>query len=60
MINLILKQLEKRLIFDMPMQIAKIQSSILSILPIPPILTNDQCIILSEADNVVSQKFTYS
>ena len=56
MINLILKTIgKKRLIFDMPMQIAKIQSSILSILPIPPILTNDQCIILSEADNVVSQ-----
>ena len=56
MISLILKTIgKKRLIFDMPMQIAKIQSSILSILPIPPILTNDQCIILSEADNVVSQ-----
>ncbi len=56
MIKLILKTIgKKRLIFDMPMQIAKIQSSILSILPIPPILTNDQCIILSEADNIVSK-----
>ena len=32
----------------------KIQSSILSLLPIPPIITKDQCEILSEADNVVS------
>ena len=27
-----------------------------SLLPIPPILTKDQCEILSEADNVVSNK----
>ena len=38
----------------MTMPLAKIQSSILSLLPIPPILTKDQCEILSEADNVVS------
>ena len=36
------------------MSIAKIQSSLLSLLPIPPILTKDQCEILSEADNIVS------
>jgi len=36
------------------MPIAKIQSSILSLLPITPILTKDQCEILSEADNIVS------
>ena len=34
--------------------IAKIQSSITDLLPFPPILTRDQCEILSEADNVVS------
>ena len=39
------------------MPIAKIQSSILSLLPIPPVLTRDQCEILSEADNVVSNNF---
>ena len=38
----------------MPMAVAKIQSSITDLLPFPPILTKDQCEILSEADNVVS------
>jgi hypothetical protein len=38
----------------MPMPIAKFQSIILSLLPFTPILTKDQCEILSEADNVVS------
>jgi len=38
----------------MPMPIAKIQSSITDLLPFPPILTRDQCEILSEADNIVS------
>ena len=47
---------KKRLVVEMPMSIAKIQSSILSLLPIPPILTRDQCEILSEKDNVVSDK----
>ena len=36
------------------MPIAKIQSAITDLLPIPPILTKDQCKILSEADNIVS------
>ena len=45
---------KKRFVVEMPMPIAKIQSSIMSLLPIPPILTRDQCEILSEADNVVS------
>ena len=39
------------------MPIAKIQSSIMSLLPIPPVLTRDQCEILSEADNVVSNNY---
>jgi NADH dehydrogenase len=55
MVKSILKAInKKRLVVPMPMSIAKIQSSILSLLPIPPILTKDQCEILSEADNVVS------
>jgi uncharacterized protein YbjT (DUF2867 family) len=55
MVRSIMKTLnKKRFIVAMPMPLAKIQSSILSLLPIPPILTKDQCEILSEADNVVS------
>ena len=55
MVKSILKSInKKRFVVPMPMPIAKIQSSILSLLPIPPILTKDQCEILSEADNVVS------
>ncbi len=45
---------KKRFVVEMPMPIAKIQSSITDLLPLPPILTRDQCEILSEADNVVS------
>ena len=45
---------KKRFVVEMPMPIAKLQSSILSLLPFPPILTKDQCQILSEDDNVVS------
>ena len=47
---------KKRLVVDMPMFMAKTQSFFLSLLPIPPIITKDQCQILSEADNVVSGK----
>ena len=45
---------KKRLVIEMPMPLAKIQSSITELLPFPPILTRDQCEILSEADNIVS------
>ena len=45
---------KKRFVVGMPMPLAKIQSTITDLLPIPPILTRDQCEILSEADNVVS------
>ncbi len=45
---------KKRFVVEMPMPLAKIQSTITDLLPIPPILTRDQCEILSEADNVVS------
>ena len=55
MVKLILSTINrKRFVFEMPMAIAKIQSSITDRLPIPPILTRDQCEILSEADNIVS------
>ena len=55
MVKSIMKTIDKkRYIVEMPMPIARLQSSILSLLPIPPILTRDQCEILSEADNVVS------
>ena len=49
---------KKRFVIDMPMPLAKIQSNILSLLPFPPILTRDQCEILSEADNVVSSNYS--
>jgi nucleoside-diphosphate-sugar epimerase len=55
MVKSIMKTLnKKRFVVEMPMSIAKIQSSFMDFLPIPPILTRDQCKILSEADNVVS------
>ena len=54
-VKLILKIIgKKRLVVEMPMTLAKIQSVFLSMFPIPPILTKDQCLILSEKDNVVS------
>ena len=45
---------KKRIVVSLPMPIAKIQTTITDLLPIPPILTKDQCKILSEADNIVS------
>jgi uncharacterized protein YbjT (DUF2867 family) len=48
---------KKRFVIKMPMPIAKIQSTITDLLPIPPILTRDQCEILSEADNIVSNNY---
>jgi len=55
MVKSILKTInKKRFVVKMPMSIAKVQSTIMDLLPIPPILTKDQCEILSEADNVVS------
>ena len=55
MVKSILKTInKKRFVVPMPMPLAKIQSTITDLLPIPPILTKDQCEILSEADNIVS------
>ena len=54
-VKLLLKIIgKKRLVVEMPMTLAKVQSTLLGLLPIPPILTRDQCLILSEKDNVVS------
>ena len=44
---------KKRLVVDLPMPLAKIQASLLSLMP-KPLLTKDQCEILNEADNIVS------
>ena len=55
MVKSILKTInKKRFVVPLPMPIAKIQSTITDLLPFPPILTKDQCEILSEADNIVS------
>ena len=48
---------KKKLVIKMPMPIARIQSKFLNLLPFPPILTEDQCNILSESDNIVSDKY---
>ncbi|MDC1212593.1 complex I NDUFA9 subunit family protein [Pelagibacteraceae bacterium] len=58
MVKSILKTInKKRFVVQMPMVIAKAQSTITDLLPIPPILTKDQCEILSEADNIVSNNY---
>tara|TARA_B100000767_G_scaffold271327_1_gene296733 strand:- start:554 stop:1501 length:948 start_codon:yes stop_codon:yes gene_type:complete len=58
MVKSILKTInKKRFVIQMPMPLARIQSKILSILPIPPVLTEDQCNILAESDNIVSNKY---
>ncbi|MDC0525166.1 complex I NDUFA9 subunit family protein [Pelagibacteraceae bacterium] len=57
MVKSILKTInKKRVVIEMPMTVAKIQSAITDLLPLPPLLTKDQCEILSEADNIVSGK----
>ena len=47
---------KKRLVVNLPIPIAKIQASLLSLMP-KPLLTKDQCEILNEADNVVSENY---
>ena len=57
MVRSIMKTIgKKKFIIEIPMLLAKFNSSIMDLLPIPPILTRDQCEILSEQDNVVSDK----
>ena len=48
---------KKRFIVQMPMPLAKIQSTIFDLLPFPPLLTRDQVEILSEQDNIVSNNY---
>ena len=58
MVRSILKTInKKRLVIQMPMPIAKFQSTLTDLLPFPPILTRDQCEILSEPDNVVTNNY---
>jgi len=47
---------KKRFIVEMPMPLAKVQAALFSLMP-KPLLTKDQCEILNEADNVVSNKY---
>jgi uncharacterized protein YbjT (DUF2867 family) len=54
MVKLILNTIgKKRLVINLPMPIAKIQAALFSLMP-KPLLTKDQCEILNEADNIVS------
>ena len=46
---------KKKIIIGMPMPLAKIQATLFSLMP-NPLLTKDQCEILNEADNIVSNK----
>jgi uncharacterized protein YbjT (DUF2867 family) len=46
---------KKRFIVEMPMSLAKVQAALFSLMP-KPLLTKDQCEILNEADNIVSDK----
>ena len=44
---------KKRLVIDLPMPLARIQATLFSLMP-KPLLTRDQCEILNEANNIVS------
>ena len=57
MVKSILKTIgKKRFVANMPMPLAKIQASLLSLMP-KPLLTKDQCKILNEEDNIVSSNY---
>jgi len=57
LVKLILKIIgKKRIIFDVPISLGKILGTVLQLFPGKSILTKDQCVILSEKDNVVSGK----
>jgi len=47
---------KKRLVVDMPMPLAKIHAALFSLMS-KPLLTKDQCEILNEADNIVSNNY---
>lgn len=58
MVKLIFKIIgKKKLIIDMPLSLGKIVGAILQILPGRPLLTQDQCLILGEKDNIVSGNY---
>ena len=58
MVKLILKIIgKKKLIVDMPLSLGKIVGAILQKLPGRPLLTQDQCLILGEKDNIVSGNY---
>ena len=46
---------KKRIIIEMPMPLARIQATLFSLMP-KPLLTKDQCDILNESNNIVSNK----
>ena len=46
---------KKRIIIEMPMPLARIQATLFSLMP-KPLLTKDQCEILNESNNIVSNK----
>jgi len=57
LVKLILRIIgKKRIIFNVPISQGKILGTVLQLFPGKPILTKDQCVILSEKDNVVSDK----
>ncbi len=57
LVKLILKIIgKKRIIFDVPIFLGKILGTTLQTFPGKPILTKDQCLILNEKDNVVSDE----
>ena len=45
---------KKRIILDVPISLGKILGSILELMPGKPLLTKDQCLILGEKHNIVS------
>ena len=45
---------KKRIVLNMPIPLGKIFGSVLQLLPGKPLLTKDQCLILSEEHNIVS------
>lgn len=58
LVKLILRIIgKKRIIFDVPIFQGKILGTVLQLFPGKPILTKDQCVILSEKDNVISDKY---
>ena len=45
---------KKRIVLDVPISVGKVLGSILQLMPGKPLLTKDQCLILEEKHNIVS------